>query len=440
MNRNNTDEKESRSAPEYIGLRLGREYPLSIAEIFSLIQANNLTLPLYDCTENILIVTNTHKMKEVPCLKKSGGTIKIFELPFLYRGSTSKRVFHSWLSSLDLLNNYLRNTLYSEKKFVFGISSYPLSDFEGDVNDLQEYNEFLGSFLKNKFKEYGFSPGFLGVAARRMLPELSSAEIAKKNLLKKSFELVFCIGKDKILLGKTVWIQDYKKFEKRDISRPKRMPEIMTPTKLSLMLLNLSLKSNSKRFLDPFCGTGTILQEALLKGLTIYGSDINPRCVEATKENLQWLIKEFHLDTPLLNIFQCDARNLSTRIEKKSIDAVATEPYLGPPVRGSPSLSTVHDLVNDLRQFYTQSLKELKKILKDDGKIVMTFPVYRIKNQKIFMPVEDILDNEFKIISSESLAHCFKILRYKKRNTLLYYRENQKVGREIVTLEKRRRN
>ncbi len=428
---------EEKSAP-YIGFRLGREYSLSTAEILSLIQAHGLNLHVYDCTEYILVVENKCKEDYVHPLTKSGGTVKIFELPFLCDESLERRTLRSWMDQIHLVDGYLRNALYGEKKFVFGVSTYPLSDFEGDINDLVEYNEFFGLFLKDKFKEYGLNPGFL--TARTVVPELTSQEIEKKALIERSFELITCIGRERILLGKTVWIQDYQKFEKRDISRPKRMPEIMTPTKLSLMLLNLSLKGNSQRFLDPFCGTGTILQEALLKGLEIYGADLDPKCVEATKENLKWLVREFNIkgqDKFLNRIFQCDIRNISAKVKSASIDAIATEPYLGPPLRGSPSLRQVRETVSSLQHFYSEALEELNKVLKDAGRMVMTFPIYRVKDRKIFIPLEDILGNMFKVINPLAFAHPLKKTRFTRRNTLIYYRETQKVGREIVILEKR---
>jgi tRNA G10 N-methylase Trm11 len=39
---------------------------------------------------------------------------------------------------------------------------------------------------------------------------------------------------------------------------------------------------------DPFCGTGGIAIEAALQGIEVLASDLDPRMVEGTLENLEW--------------------------------------------------------------------------------------------------------------------------------------------------------
>ena len=57
------------------------------------------------------------------------------------------------------------------------------------------------------------------------------------------------------------------------------------PTRLARAMVNL-IASPPDRLLDPCCGTGTIVLEAAQMGMTVVGSDINPRMVGATQKNL----------------------------------------------------------------------------------------------------------------------------------------------------------
>ena len=218
VDQKNMSERRLKLTPEFIGIRLGREYTLSAAEIFSLIEANELGLQFYDVTENILILNSTNQRKDyLEYLSQCGGAIKIFELPFIYRGVGQKGYkeardkLYSWLKNINLINDYLKDVLYEKQKFVFGVSSYALSDFKGNIDDLRKYNEFFGMFLKNELKQYKLKSGFMGVVIERNPPELTSVEITKKKLLERSFELVTCIGKDEILVGKTLWVQNYQR-------------------------------------------------------------------------------------------------------------------------------------------------------------------------------------------------------------------------------------
>jgi tRNA G10 N-methylase Trm11 len=63
------------------------------------------------------------------------------------------------------------------------------------------------------------------------------------------------------------------------------------PPRLAKIMLNLSHCKPGKIFLDPFCGVGTILQEALLIQATVVGIDANSWCIAAAQTNLEWAKK-----------------------------------------------------------------------------------------------------------------------------------------------------
>src|SRR6185503_10002944 len=103
------------------------------------------------------------------------------------------------------------------------------------------------------------------------------------------------------LLAQTLFVQDIEAYGARDQARPARDARVgMLPPKLAQIMLNLSagpLRASAEelarlRVLDPFCGTGVILQEALLMGYSVLGTDIDERMVDYSRRNIKWLFQK----------------------------------------------------------------------------------------------------------------------------------------------------
>jgi len=75
--------------------------------------------------------------------------------------------------------------------------------------------------------------------------------------------------------------------------RPFFQPVSLEP-RLARLLISLGHRTDSEptTVIDPFCGTGGIAIEAMLTDLTVLASDLDPRMVEGTKQNLEWASKE----------------------------------------------------------------------------------------------------------------------------------------------------
>ncbi|MBI2459693.1 MAG: methyltransferase domain-containing protein [Parcubacteria group bacterium] len=201
--------------------------------------------------------------------------------------------------------------------------------------------------------------------------------------------------------------------------------------------------------LDPFCGSGTILTEAALMGYkNLIGSDISDKALQATKTNIAWLQSNFQLSTFNFQLFHSDATQISKQIAPNSIDAIITEPYLGPQ-RGRIEINKIK---LELEKLYSESLREFSKILKPSGRIVMIWPVFQMSSGAISFPSFP-RRRESRNSFSENTLHPnldgFKIinpipanlrkniwLKLTERNTIIYGREGQKIWREIVVLKK----
>ena len=161
---------------------------------------------------------------------------------------------------------------------------------------------------------------------------------------------------------RVIGVQDIDAYAKRDQARPARDAKVgMLPPKLAQILINLCgpLEPGST-VLDPFCGTGVLLQEALLMGYRAYGTDINERMVEYSKKNIEWLSEKNYFlghsggyDRGVAREPRDDGRErrASQKVDfftlsqgdatsfkwEQPIDAVACEGYLGQPMSQAPS-------------------------------------------------------------------------------------------------------
>ncbi len=118
---------------------------------------------------------------------------------------------------------------------------------------------------------------------------LSSATSFHNRLFAENKIELIKVGKD---FYRVIGVQNIDAYVKRDQARPARDAKVgMLPPKLAQILINLcgDLPAGT-RLLDPFCGTGVVLQEAMLMGYMPYGTDLSERMVEYSRKNLEWLL------------------------------------------------------------------------------------------------------------------------------------------------------
>jgi hypothetical protein len=97
----------------------------------------------------------------------------------------------------------------------------------------------------------------------------------------------------------------------RGIERPVHFSSAL-PQRFSRALVNL-VAAPGDTFIDPCCGIGTPLIEALDAGLIAFGADTNPKMLRGLAENLA------HLGLPL-RLFRADARQLVGRYDAAVLD------------------------------------------------------------------------------------------------------------------------
>ncbi len=362
-------------------LALGNHPELSKAEISAVLYQKKIIFSEVFSHDSILII-DTPKIIEPDFLDILGGTIKLGE------------ILTTMDQSVDLTEILFKQLKVADKKLFFGISYYNKKYY--NVNK-------LGFELKEKLKQQGVSSRFVTGQEN----PLSSVIVKKNKLVSDHGQELILIFDDKkqIHLGKTSAVQDFQKYSKFDFGRPGRDDfSGMLPPKVAQIMINLAGVNNKQTILDPFCGSGTILQMAGLMGYqSLLGSDISEKAIRDTQKNFVWL------DLPLTpKITQCSATDLHECLPPQSVDAIITEPYLGHPLKGNESPKFLEKSIAELSNLYNQSLNEFKKILKPNGTIIMIIPEFIIRGKSY---------------------HC--TINEKPEKTWRYAREGQRVIRHI---------
>ncbi|MFW5885258.1 MAG: TRM11 family SAM-dependent methyltransferase [Patescibacteria group bacterium] len=380
---------------------LGSNQALSVAEILS--RLNPVEYVLLE--KRVLEAGFEEEIKSQEEIKQLGGVVKI------------ARVLEDNCANIsENLEKYLPEK--SEGKFKFGLSVY------GKISGENVKKIAMGA--KQNLKSKGISCSWVESRGRN----LSSVAVEQNKLISRGAEFILVKRKDKATLAKTEAVQPFKELSFRDYGRPARDSRSgMIPPKLVQIMLNVGAgRSRDKTLLDPFCGSGTILMEALLMGFEqVIGSDVSAKAISDTQENIQWLRKHFLSEEEIpLELFNFDALKLSHQIGFESADIVVTEPYLGP----QSKIKSASKIKNELDRLYSQAIKELGKILKEGGVVVMIWPVFKSKRKSVMLNPET---GGFKMI--QMLPRELN-LKTTKRGTIIYGRKGQRVWREIVVLKK----
>jgi tRNA G10 N-methylase Trm11 len=379
----------------------GKNPELSKFEILSYLDARNYEYKVLENAKDFLII-NINNADIERMINSLGGTLKI--APIL--ASFLKSELNSALENINVKD------IFKSKIKLFGVSVY------AEKNSYETY-KLIGGYFKKKLKQDGISTNYFGFSRKE--PVMTNVEVIKKNLINESAEIVVC-SKNKTYIGVTKAIHNPFEFQKRDIGRPIQRTIFSIPPRLAKILINLSGAKEGDKLLDPFCGIGTILQEAILNGINIIGLDIDENCIRGSKENLRWLSTEYNLNLNIDDkVKQGDARRLSEYFQRNSIDAIATEPYLGPPLKNKPKESEAYKIFEDIENLYEESLREMYIVLKPKKRIAIVSPCIRISKTR---------DVKFDFQS------IVRKVGFKMVNSFIDAEERHRTFREIFVLEK----
>lgn len=393
---------------------LGRQAGISLAELES-----HFGSPAVTPLNSQVAALSTHPSPEI--IDNLGGTTKICRL----LTSTPKA---DW----NAIENYLLHALplqleqLPEGKIKLGCSVYNI-----DVSTKNLEKTLLR--IKKELRSRGKSVRIIPNKQR----ELSTAQTIHNKLTgEKGFELVICKAEDDgaIYFGQVIAVQNINAYAARDQERPKRDAKVgMLPPKLAQIIINLAAGERAKQdhpvsILDPFCGSGVLLQEALLMNYAVVGSDIDERMVSYSQGNLDWLtqkdhvVNTEHVQQNDITLLSADATNHTW---EQPFDTIAAETYLGRAFSSPPQENELRKVMQDVDTIHQKFLKNVAKQTPPGFRLCIAVPSWHIrgafKHLKVLESIGELGYNRLSFVHADNAE-------------LIYHREGQVVGRELVVL------
>ena len=324
-----------------------------------------------------------------------------------------------------LVKHYTKAWSTAPGKVTLGLSAY---DFSLSARELQK----SGLILKSKLKNSGVSLRL--VPNQEVALSTATSHHNKLGLSENKVELLIIRGKDRTIIAESIGTQNITALAARDQGRPRRDAFVgMLPPKLALMMLNMAgplvadptQDLNQPRILDPFCGTGVVLQEAMLLRYGAYGTDLSEKMIRYTRDNLNWLQDKYNIQGHWY-LHEGDAMDTSWQ---QPIDAVVAEGYLGQPFSAPPSSAKLTEVRGNCNHIMGSFLKNLSKQIKPGTPVVLAVPAWKDKfdnftHLPLTTKVEDYGFERVKLKTVEA-------------DRLMYFRPDQVVARELLLLIKK---
>jgi len=423
---------------------LGRQPEIGLAELESL-YGSNAVQPAGDQCALVNADVNFSRL---------GGSVKVAQHLTTIDDISRKGIFRT---VSHLVPKVLRN-LPNKGKIKLGISLYGF-----DISPYELGGEALR--IKKAIKNSGRSV--------RVVPNetaaLSSAQTYHNHLADDmGIEFVIIHDGDRTHIGQVTNVQDIDSYRIRDRERPKRDAFVgMLPPKLAQTIINLATgnledasetgtssaihlqpesgltetvsdparsreaKEDTSRtedtqiILDPFCGTGVILQESLLMGYGVYGTDLSKKMVDYSQINLKWLEKTKPMNAA--GLVRLELADATDHIWRQPISVVATEAFLGQPLGGQfPTKEKFAGIVHDTNIVIRDFFKNIVTQLPDGARLCVAVPVWFHDGEVTHLPVvEELASIGF---TQRTFTHA--------ETPLMYHREDQITGRELLVLRK----
>lgn len=381
---------------------LGRQPKLSLAELESYFGSNKVKV----FSENIALVDSDEAN-----INYFGGVMKFAKADFEISISSINQII------TKIVDFYSKDLAQVEGKITLGLSFYG----EKLLNPFQLQK--IGLRIKSKLRK---SNSIRLIPNQELTLSTATSHHNKLGLSDKKVELIIINDGSRLIIGKSLGAQNITAYANRDQKRPKRDARVgMLPPKLAQIIINLARPNNEKTnltILDPFCGTGVLLQESHLMGFDIAGSDKEERMIDFTKQNLTWLDNEFE---PKLEVGDATKHKWSFKI-----DCIASETYLGKPFAKQPSQKDLLEQKQIVENIIRGFLKNIYDQIDTNTRLCLAIPAWK-RMDDTFKSLDIVKNSELKELGFQKIK--FKNITSKD---LLYFRPDQVVAREMLVIKK----
>lgn len=416
-------DKISNSDKLYI---FGRNPELSLAEIIARYNVIQSAPIIKELSENGIIIES----KQHIAIKNCGAVLKKCKIIAVFLKNTP-------ISEIEpVLESHISGE-YIIDKSNWGISSY-------NDNIDSSHNATLNPQTLHQLAKKGFKS--IGIKKAYFIPPMEGAFLTPQKLLRKKIiddgiEFILWYRKDDVILCQTEEVINIDSFAKRDKDRPHKRLLLLLGLALARTMVNLvSIEKNNHNLpiYDPFCGMGSIIQEAYILGLNAMGSDIDESCVTRSKENLKWISqtlgKNFRTNYgifPSDKIFKMDLTAPNFPLLQEFNGSIVAEPNLLTPLKSYPTSFEAKKMISQFEENYNRYLKEIYQILPTDGICVLIFPqIHTAENIRLSLEIGRLINK-----------YNFKICEIKANNAIspaffIHAWKNPIIERQILIFKK----
>lgn len=265
--------------------------------------------------------------------------------------------------------------------------------------------------------------------------ELNSAQVLHNSLAASrdgnGIELLIIRDGSTAIIARTIAVQDIDAYAARDQGRPKRDARVgMLPPKLAQTIVNLAAAGRAPAadttVLDPFCGTGVVLQESLLMGYSVYGTDLEPRMIDFTAANIEWL-RTTHAKIAATPV-QLEVGDATNHVWQPTPHIIAGEGYLGQPFSSLPAADKLAEVKTICNTILRKFLLNISSQIPAGSRLCLAVPAWQVRpGQFEHLPTLDHLaDMGYNRVSFKHVSNA----------DLVYARADQIVARELLVLIK----
>ncbi len=332
---------------------IGRTHELAFAELETVLHARYNEATIETITPTIIKVANLSLVEATQLQAILGGTLKISVIEETLSEPSTEELETKCVTILEKLGK-------EKQKIWFGLA-------EIGRDTLKAVDHYR---IKEALKDTGYTVRFV---------EGTRAGLGASVLLHQNVEECVIVREKAVTyIGYTIAIQNIDDWTVRDRMKPAADRQHgMLPPKIARILVNLALPQGGegKRLLDPFCGTGTVVMEAMMLGYTGVGTDLRVEAVGQTQKNAEWLIGQYKL-TSQFAVATSDVAHLKPEMIGGKVHGVAAEGYLG---ALKPKPGAVPNIFKGLEKLYLGAFKQLATVMEPGSRIAIALPRIEIK-------------------------------------------------------------
>lgn len=286
----------------------------------------------------------------------------------------------------------------------FGVSMHgQIEEVDDPYGRIKDLSKKIKKYFKNKSVSSGYT------LVKRRETALTSAQVYHNDLTDDGFELVLICtkedGKLEIIPGVTLAVQNLEDFSFRDFKKPAIDVEMgMLPLKLARIMVNLASIEPGSIIWDPFCGSGTLLLEALHLGYDVLGSDVDTNAVENTRKNIEWMGSQYDLEYSNFRVFNFNIQKPDSKIvgelRHTPISAVICEPYMGPPQKSVIDTEKATKLAENYGTLIAHLFELIENLRQENLRVVIVVPSYKSESGWVNVSLNTLISPHWEIQNS----------------------------------------